>query len=349
LSGEGRQASLERLARTLAVGVVGGGAFALAGLPAPWLSGPATAVALAGLAGRDLAIPVPVRWVTLAVLGATMGSAVTPETFATLARWPASILGLAVAVFAVMMSVSLYLERIHGYDRITARLCAIPGAFPFVLALAAESDADQRRVAIVQMVRLVALVALIPGLLALSGAEPRAPSTTRGSGVHLGEIAILIAGGFVGAFLAERLRAPAAALFGGLIGGALLYGSGAISSALPAWLLIPAFVIIGSLVGTNFSGLDRLLFVATLRASLGGVAVAALASFAIAAPAAMLLGLPTVQVWIAYAPGGVDVMAVMAMALGLDPAYVGGHHVIRFLGLGVFVPWWLSGYLKRSR
>jgi uncharacterized membrane protein AbrB (regulator of aidB expression) len=38
---------------------------------------------------------------------------------------------------------------------------------------------------------------------------------------------------------------------------------------------------------------------------------------------------------------------VLALALGLDVAYVGGHHVVRFLGLGVVIPFWLRDQLRR--
>ena len=31
----------------------------------------------------------------------------------------------------------------------------------------------------------------------------------------------------------------------------------------------------------------------------------------------------------------------MAFALGLDPAFVGAHHVVRLLALSIFVPLWL--------
>jgi len=34
---------------------------------------------------------------------------------------------------------------------------------------------------------------------------------------------------------------------------------------------------------------------------------------------------------IAYAPGAQDTMMVLALALHLDPVYVGAHHLARFL------------------
>jgi uncharacterized membrane protein AbrB (regulator of aidB expression) len=64
-------------------------------------------------------------------------------------------------------------------------------------------------------------------------------------------------------------------------------------------------------------------------------------SAAIAWAGSMLLGLPFGQLWLAYAPGGVEAMAAMALALHLDPAFVGAHHVLRILGLNLITPFWL--------
>jgi uncharacterized membrane protein AbrB (regulator of aidB expression) len=39
-------------------------------------------------------------------------------------------------------------------------------------------------------------------------------------------------------------------------------------------------------------------------------------------------------------------MAIMALALGLDPAFVGVHHALRFMGLSVALPIWLRRHLR---
>jgi uncharacterized protein len=336
-----------KLALTLAVGAAGGAAFFALGLPVPWLSGPAVAVACISIAGVDLSVPRWLRDATLVFLGATMGAAVTPDTLTQVARWPLSLAGLAVCVFCTMSAISFYLERVHGYDRATARLSAVPGALPYVLALATESNGDERRIAIIQMVRLTALLIGLPSVLTLLGLKSAATAAAVGP-VWITELVILMAGGALGGWLFGVFKAPAAALFGSMVAGALLYGSGSISSSLPFWLTQPGLVVIGATVGSNFAGVNRLLLLDTLLASVGSVVIGAAVAMLCALPAAWVLGLPPAQLWLAYAPGGVETMAIMAMALGLDPAFVGGHHLARFFGLGVFVPVWLRHHLKRG-
>jgi membrane AbrB-like protein len=335
------QQDYRRLLVTLGVGIVGGAAFSLLGLPLAWLSGPAVSAAGASIAGIGLTIPVGLRHASLIFLGSTMGSAITPETLTLLSRWPATLAGLVVCVFGIMAACSLYLERVHGYDRVTARLAAVPGALPYVLALAAESRGDQRRIAIIQMFRLAALLMLLPSVLSLFGHVPAGGRAAAVPSTHPVEIALLLAGGSLGAYIFARINAPAASLFGSMVAGALLYGTGTLTSPVPAWLLLPGFVIIGTTVGANFAGIERGLIADTLLAGIGSLLVGVVVAVLCALPIAWLFELPFAQLWLAYAPGGVDVMTIMALALGLDPAFVGGHHVARFLGLGFFVPAWL--------
>ena len=58
--------------------------------------------------------------------------------------------------------------------------------------------------------------------------------------------------------------------------------------------------------------------------------------------------MPFGKTWLAYAPGGVEAMAAMALALRLDPAFVGAHHVLRILGLNVAGPFWLGRAPRRK-
>jgi membrane AbrB-like protein len=342
--------ALRKLALTLAVGLAGGAAFFGLGLPVPWLSGPAVTVACVSIAGVNLSIPHWLRDAAFVFLGATMGTAVTPDTLAQVTHWPMSLAGLAVCVFCTMNAISIYLERIHRYDRATARLSAVPGALPYVLALATQSSGDQRRIAVIQMVRLAALLIFLPSVLTLLGVKSPAASATASSpgAVRVHELVILMTCGALGAWIFAWFRAPAAALFGSMVASALLYGSGAISSSLPLWLSQPGLVVIGSVVGSNFAGVNRRLLLDTLLASAGSVLIGAAAALVCALPVAWLVGVPPAQLWLAYAPGGVETMAIMALALGLDPAFVGGHHLARFFGLGVFVPVWLRAHLKTN-
>jgi uncharacterized membrane protein AbrB (regulator of aidB expression) len=44
------------------------------------------------------------------------------------------------------------------------------------------------------------------------------------------------------------------------------------------------------------------------------------------------------EVMIAFAPGSVDAMMLLALALHLDPVYVGAHHVLRIFMVSLTMP-----------
>ncbi|MGE0629066.1 MAG: AbrB family transcriptional regulator [Hyphomicrobiaceae bacterium] len=246
--------SLLQSSRTLAIGVAGGTAFWLLGLPLPWLSGPAASVAGMSLAGWRLGLYAPLRETAIIVLGLMFGSTVTPDTIALMPRWPATLLGLVGAILSIMAAGAWYLERVHKLDRATARLASMPGTLSFVMVLALETNSDPRRVAIIQVIRLTAILLLLPSIVTLFG-DPVPSGMYRPAGqtiVKYEQLALLLAAGFLSAHLFARLKTPAPQLFGAMLAAALLYGPGILDSAIPPWTMVPVFVVLGAMIGSNY-------------------------------------------------------------------------------------------------
>ena len=332
---------------TLSIAVAGGLFFTALKIPAAWLSGPATAVAIAVMMGLKTEIPGALRALALVFLGAIMGASVTPDTLSQLSHSPLTVAGLFVCLAAVMISISCYLRYVHGFNWLDAQLSGAPGASFYVLALAQETGADVRRVAIIQMIRLVALIIILPSVFAALGYVgdvSASPVATRP--VNWPDTLVLAVAAIAASILFERLRVPTGMMFGAMVAGGLLFGTGTITTGLPEWLMIPGFIVIGAVVGSNFQGTSRRQFLTLVSAGIGTVIVGSVASLSVAAPFALLTDLPLAQLWLAYAPGGVDAMSVLALAIGLEPAFVAAHHLARFLGLALFLPFW---FRKRVR
>jgi uncharacterized protein len=60
------------------------------------------------------------------------------------------------------------------------------------------------------------------------------------------------------------------------------------------------------------------------------------------------VSLPLADVIVAYAPGSVDAMMILALALHLDPVFVGAHHLTRVFVVSLALPV-LSHYFGRPR
>ena len=142
------------LTGVVAAAVAGGGALASLGVPAGWLSGAMLGVGALAAAGRATPLPTAVRQLAILSTGVGMGSGLTPSTLHTLARYPISLLLMAVAIAAMTAASYLVLVRAPGFSRRTALYSAIPGALSYVFIVAEPSGADMPRLAVIQVFRI---------------------------------------------------------------------------------------------------------------------------------------------------------------------------------------------------
>jgi len=317
---------------TLLTALAGGLGFTWIGMPAGLVSGSMLATAVAALLGRPMTIPVPLAQVAFVVIGILLGAVVTPETLHGIATWPLSIVLLIVSAMLMMIAATAYLRFVHRWDPLSALLGASPGSMAQVMALSAEFHANLRGIAIVQTMRVLIVTIGLPGGLALFGLAaspiPVAASSAAGSPA---ELAALAAASSVSAVLMYRIRFPGGLLFGAMAASAILHGGGFLHGSLPWWLGSAAVVVLGGLVGSRFASTRLMMLVDYFWAALGSsaVAIAVASSFVILVTS--LLPFRVSDVVIAFAPGAQDTMMVLALALHLDPVYVGAHHLVRFL------------------
>lgn len=328
---------LREVLPTLLIGAAGATIFWLVGFPAAVLTGPAAAVSLATLLGLRTAIPPLLRDAVFLVLGLQIGSTVTPEVIETALAWPVSLLMLTATLIVVLQSARAVLRRGFGYDRMTALLAATPGHLSYVLGLSTDLAADVPRVALVQSVRVLMLTLLVPVLIALWGVEGTAQLADRGESSAL-SLAVLFPLALGLGLIFRRLSIPAPLLLGAMAVSAIGHGSDLTPGAMPAWMTVVAFVCMGALIGTRFRGLDRRGLGAAFLAGVVTTLIACAVAAAGAWLAGGLVGLPPAALLLAFAPGGVEVMAAIAIETGLEPAFVAAHHVFRLVVLTVLVP-----------
>ncbi|MFG1230725.1 AbrB family transcriptional regulator [Xanthobacter flavus] len=322
---------------TLGAGALGGLVFALLGLPAAWISGSLVACIGLALAGMRIDVPEWLRFLAFVVLGTSMGTMLTPETFARAATWPVSMACLGASVLGTMAGGTLFLTRMAGWSRESAFWASAPGAFGTVVAMAADTNADLRQVAFAQTLRLFLLVAALPNVLAAlgmtAGGVPPPPHVST-----LGEIVVLFVVCTAAALLAARLKLPGGLILGALAGSAVLHATRLSTAVLPAGLLIPAFVVLGGSVGVRFIGTSLSTIRAYVLASLGAFLVAVAISTLFALLAAWLTGDDLGKLVTAFAPGALEAMTALGFAMGYDPAFMSAHHLFRFAGLSVALP-----------
>lgn len=331
-----------RLLQALACAGLGGFLFNLLAMPAAWISGGMIGAALFAMRHGQPEIPVLLRNLCFIALGFTMGSEVTPETLGLLALWPLSLLLLAISVGGTILVLRLYLRRVFGWDRMTATLSAIPGTFSYIILMSIRYEADTSRVAVMQVSRMIVLAAVLPSVI--TAIEPAAAIVASDTGAAdaamIETVLAVVACGLVG-YLFERGGLAGGTLVGSMIASLLIHGAGWTKATLPGSMLVPCFVFIGAFIGVRLGGLSGREILRTLGPSLSAILIGLAIAAAAAVLAASWLDLPLALVLLAYAPGGLDVMAALALLLNLDPAFVAGHGILRFVSLSLLLPLWL--------
>lgn len=330
-------------ALTSLAALAGAGIAALLGVPAGALVGAMLAVALMAALGHAVTVPATVRDLAFLVIGISLGAGIDASVLPQLPGWSISLLGLAVALVATMAASTFVLQRVFAVDWQTAVLASAPGTLSNVVAIAVEGKGDASAVTILQLMRLMILVTLVPPLATMLGAPETAAGAARPVMPLLIFAGLLAVGLPLGRF-AGRHGISAACLLTGIVLSGVAHGAGLIHGAAPSWMVFLGFTMTGAVLGTRISKVDLR---SVLKLAGAGAVVVAMALgmallFALVTQA--LTGLPLGQILIAYAPGGVEAMAAIGLALGYDPAFVAAHHFARILILLVLVP----AFLRRT-
>jgi membrane AbrB-like protein len=207
-----------------------------------------------------------------------------------------------------------------------------------VMALSAEFKADVRGIAIVHVMRVLLIVLGLPAGLALFGSTVEPVVSTRGvSDSSLFELVILVTVSTVVALAMLRVRFPGGLLFGAMAGSGFLHGLDLVRVSLPWWAGGAAVLTLGAVAGARFANTSPRMLLSYLGAAFGSFAVAVAVAAAFALIVVAFLPFRIADVIVAFAPGAQDTMMVLALALHLDPVYVGAHHLARFLAVSISV------------
>jgi membrane AbrB-like protein len=324
---------------TLLVATAGAWLATVLSIPASWMCGAMIAVTAASFGRLDTRLPMPLVEASFLLIGIALGAGLTPELLRSVGAWPLSLVALLLTVIAVTAGSRWFLVRLSGWDRDTAFYASVPGALSYVIAVAATTGADLRKVAVSQSIRIFLLVAALPTIIVtLEGGPPAAPMVATASWPQM---ALIVAVSAVIGLTFRHFRVPAGLLTGAFAGSAFLHGAGLVAGTLPQPAINVAFVLLGALVGSRFVGTSLGFLARILLPSFGAFLVATSIAAAFAFAVAVAIDVPFDQAIVAFAPGGLDAMMSLALALHMDTAFVAAHQFARFAGIAFGLPFFL--------
>jgi uncharacterized protein len=326
------RASAARLALGIALGFAGALLAIAIHLPLPWFLGSLIACLIASVAQVPFDRPVQLSVAMRAILGVAVGTAFAPELLGRFGSMTVSLLLLFPFMILIIGLGMLYFERIAGYNRPTAFFCAVPGGLTDMVTMAEDAGANPRTVTLIQATRIVMILFLLPFWLQWVGGKTIGifvPGAVHLNQLLLVDAVILVALGWIGWRLAERLGLAGAPLVGPMILSGLAHGLGLTEAKIPQELLIVAQVTLGVLLGAQFRGLTWREFSSTMMWGAGFSLALVVATGIIAVTVSWLTGIDSTTVLLAYAPGGQTEMNLLAYILHLDVAFTALHHLVR--------------------
>ena len=324
----------------LVLGVVGGAIFYVLNLPLPWMLGAMAATTIAAMSGVRVALMPTLRLVFISILGIMLGSAFTPEVVQSLGIWLGSFGWLVVYVVAATAIAFTYYRRIARYEPVTAYFSAAPGGLSEMILAGGAMGGDERRISLAHGTRiLIAIFALSFGYRWFGGyVPPSAGAPSIEPSIEVLDWLVLGGCGIVGFLGARALRIPAFALVGPMLLSAIVHVTGLTASHPPVWLVAVAQIVVGAMVGSRFDGVSpRTVAHALLLAS--GTTIVLLGIAALFGEAVeRTLGIPFSAALLAFAPGGLAEMSLIALSLDVDAAYVSSHHIVRIFMIVLAAP-----------
>ena len=289
------------------------------------------ATTAASLGGATLYVPGPMRSIMVAIIGVLLGASFTPEVLDKAREWPLTIGCLLLHLSLLVGILFFYFHRIVGLDAPTAYFSAAPGGLSEMVITGAAMGADDRTIALVQIARVLLVVLVIPFWYRYMTGVTTTPSSMGPSiaAVELGEVAVLGVCAVAGVGIGRLIRLPAYRLSGPLLASAAVHATGLSSSAPPWEVVAVAQVVVGSAIGARFTGVPMRRVLGITAAAVVSTVVMLAATVAFALVLAPATGIDWRSIVLAFAPGGLAEMSLIALSLGIETAFVATHHVIR--------------------
>ena len=335
------RADLGKFALAVVIATVGGAIFSALDLPLPWMMGAMFATGLTSLGGIELKMDSRLRTLMILVLGVLLGGAFSPEIIERIPRWPITLGSLSIYVAVATLATFAYYRLVARFDPRTAFFAAVPGGLNEMIILGEAAGADERKVSVAHTTRVFFVVMLLPFFFRVfSDLETTVRTFAGGDSGAIGptDIAILTACAIVGFYAARLARIPAPHMTGPMIVSAAVHLAGLTSASPPNIVVATAQVIIGASVGARFAGLTFRDLGRIVR--IGGIATSILLAVTVlfAVTLSALAGFPFASLVLAFSPGGLIEMSLIALTLNIDTAFVATHHIARIALVVIVVP-----------
>lgn len=317
---------------SLIIGLIGALIAVQIGMPLPWMLGAMFLVMCFATGGARLETPLRLRNLVIPVLGVMLGSGFHPGLFSQLGDWATAFAVLPFFV-AAGFAVSFTFYRVLGrYDPVTAYFSAAPGGLNDMVIIGTAAGGDERRIALAHASRIfivINLVALFYGFVLGVDTGDEARPYIAFADIPMADYLILIVCALAGVMIGPKIGLPAPQILGPMILSGVVHLFGLTETPPPTFAVNTAQVIMGSAIGTRFVGTTPKSVAKDLILGVGSSGCLLTIALISAWATAYLTNIPTREAFLAFSPGGIAEMGLLALALGGDIAFIATSHIAR--------------------
>ncbi len=331
--------NLLKIIFALAIGFLGGLIFYILTMPLPWMLGSIVFCLIASIIKLPILPPKKIRPVFVIVIGVLLGSGFNQEIINQIFEISISLVFLFFHLLACILLIIPYYMYLGKFDFKTAFYASMPGGLNEMTIMSEESGADDRKVALAHVVRIFFVVIMVAFWFRVIEKIDIVQPLTGNLLIYqysIKEFFFLITSGVLGFYIAKFLNLPAKNLLGPMILSGIFYSTNIIKSPPPQEIVVFAQIILGTAIGCRFIGINIKEIFKSMVLGLGATFIMISLTISFSFLFYDILNQKFLEIILAYAPGGIAEMGIIAYSMNADISFVGLHQVFR-LAMIVFL------------
>lgn len=232
---------------------------------------------------------------------------------------------------AIQMALGVFwLQRVERWNSKDAWLGVYPGALAAVFELL-ESERASNKVMVIQVARLLSITLIVSLCVSAPATVVTSEHVQLDIQTAMWAVSLVLLCLLSGRLLSV-IGVPAPFMLTAIILTGIYLKLGYLQGfRVPRWAVDLAAIILGVLIGAKFKGIAAMEFFRHGRAGLVSVILMLLTAGAFAGVAGWALDSDPFTLWMAYMPGAIETVAIVAFSGGLNVVFILSHHLLRML------------------
>lgn len=349
---------IQNIIQQLVTAIVAGSLFHWLHVPVGWLLAPMLGgIAYAIIKGSPQPLPSTFKIIGQVIIAIVSATRLSPETLSVARTYAIPLLLCVFTTGSLSMFSGYLLSRWAGIDRSTGFLGFIPGAASSIVAMSEEMGADTIAVALIQYIRLLLVVLILPTAATLL--FPANPDTQITATVviinnlptlpMLLNLLVLAICGVLGIWGGRQLRLPSSGFLGPFLVGLVAFWMLPYQIQVPQPVFCAGQLLIGLYIGVQFDWQTARKLLRTVLIEVGLVIALILICLGVGYEFHVVTHVDTVTAVLGFTPGGIEAMIATVMQLGGDTGLVLAMQLTRMLGILLIAPWLVAFLVKRDK